>query len=184
MKCAREGGEGRKKKTIFLASLSSLPFLSPFSFFLLNAPAMADPSLSAPVAKALLRLQTALDAGAAYEGQQVAKAAAARMRSRGSKEEAADLLGRAAEAQLRAGQVRRRERGLLRSLRGRRKNAKRERGRARAKESNRRQQSFRDRSDLKNLGLNLLFPLQRISNRSPAAASSRSTSSRTTRRTA
>ena len=67
---------------------------------------MADPSLSAPVAKALARLQQALDAGTAYEGQQVAKAAAARMRSRGSKEEAADLLGRAAEAQLRAGQVR------------------------------------------------------------------------------
>lgn len=65
-----------------------------------------DPELAAPVAKALARLQQALDAGTAYEGQQVAKAAAARMRSRGSKEEAADLLGRAAEAQLRAGQVR------------------------------------------------------------------------------
>ena len=68
-------------------------------------PSMADPELSAPVAKALARLQQALDAGTAYEGQQVAKAAAARMRSRGSKEEAADLLGRAAEAQIRAGQV-------------------------------------------------------------------------------
>lgn len=73
-----------------------------------------DPELSAPVAKALARLQQALDAGTAYEGQQVAKAAAARMRSRGSKEEAADLLGRAAEAQLRAGQVRR-KRGRLSS---------------------------------------------------------------------
>lgn len=61
--------------------------------------------LPSPVARALARLQEALDAGSAYEGQQVAKAAAARMRSRGSKSEAADLLGRAAEAQLRAGQV-------------------------------------------------------------------------------
>ena len=72
---------------------------------------MAD-DLSPPVAKALARLQQALDAGTAYEGQQVAKAAAARMRSRGSKDEAADLLGRAAEAQLRAGQVRQRGREM------------------------------------------------------------------------
>ena len=87
---------------------------------------MADPELSAPVSKALARLQQALDAGTAYEGQQVAKAAAARMRSRGSKEEAADLLGRAAEAQLRAGQVRRqRDGGLLHPRAEKKKNGAR-----------------------------------------------------------
>ena len=110
---------------------------------------MADPSLSAPVSKALARLQDALDAGSAYEGQQVAKAVAARMRSRGSKEEAADLLGRAAEAQLRAGQVR--DEGRLSYKRRRRR---RTRGRVcgeREQESARGKRGARQRKPLRSI---------------------------------
>ena len=147
-------------------------------------PRMADPSLSAPVSKALARLQQALDAGAAYEGQQVAKAAAARMRSRGSKEEAADLLGRAAEAQLRAGQVRaervvdvlllrnkkNRERGEGVEKRARRRSIDRSIVRERQRPSDRSAISFKKKK-------------KNFNPRSPAAASSPPTCSRTTTRT-
>jgi len=66
------------------------------------------PPPSDAVAKALTRLMSALAEGAAYEGQQIAKTVAARLRARGGDggaADAVDLLERGAEAQLGAGQV-------------------------------------------------------------------------------
>jgi len=65
--------------------------------------------LNPAVRKAITRLEAALDAGSAYEGLQVAKTVSARLRSRGGKEDAADLLGRASEALLRRKEVRENE---------------------------------------------------------------------------
>lgn len=76
--------------------------------------AQGEDQLNSAVSKALARLESALDAGSAYEGLQVAKTVSARLRSRGGKEDAADLLGRAAESLLRRKEVRTRERKRMR----------------------------------------------------------------------
>ena len=62
-------------------------------------------ALAPAVTKALDRLAAATGAGAPYEGQQVIKTVAARLRARGARADAADLTERGAAAQLAAGQV-------------------------------------------------------------------------------
>jgi len=71
---------------------------------------MASSSAAKAIASALDRLRVSQANAAPYEGQQVVKTVAARLRSKGSKAEAADLVADGAVIQLAAGEVRR-ERG-------------------------------------------------------------------------